>query len=89
MALGANWANISKMVVGQGLRLAGIGLAIGLAIALVITRLIGGLLFGVSPSDPLTYSVIIVALGAIAILACLVPARRAVKVDPLIALKQD
>jgi macrolide transport system ATP-binding/permease protein len=89
MALGANWASVSRMIVGQGLRLAAIGLAIGLTVALVLTRLMSDLLFGVSPTDPVTYAAILIILGGVAVAACLVPARRAAKVDPMIALRQD
>jgi predicted permease len=89
MALGASLASVSRMIVRQGVRLAGLGLAIGLGAALLLTRLMSGLLFGVSPTDPLTYAIILVVLAGAALSACLIPARRAAKVDPIIALRQD
>jgi predicted permease len=89
MALGANRADVSKMVVGHGMKLAGIGFGIGFGLALVLTRLMSTLLFGVSPTDPVTYVLITVILGGVALGACLVPARRATKVDPMTALRYD
>lgn len=87
MALGANSSDILRLVVGTGLRLVLIGGAIGLAGALVLTQLLSGLLFGVSARDPITLAGIITIFIAVALLACYLPARRAMKLDPLIALR--
>ena len=87
IALGATRGDILKLVVGAGLRLVLIGGAIGLAGALVLTQLLSGLLFGVSARDPLTFAGIISILAAVALLACYLPARRAMKLDPLNALR--
>ena len=87
IALGASSSDILKLIVGSGLRLVLIGGAIGLAGALVLTQLLSGLLFGVSARDPLTLAAIISILTAVALLACYLPARRAMKMDPLNALR--
>ena len=87
LALGATSRDILKLVVGSGLRLVFIGGVIGLAGALVLTQLLSGLLFGVSARDPLTLAVIISIFFAVALLACYLPARRAMKLDPLNALR--
>jgi putative ABC transport system permease protein len=89
MALGARQSDVLSLVAGLGLKLTGIGVAIGVALALGVTRLISTVLFGVKPSDPLTYIAVALGLGAIALLACYIPARRAVRVDPLVALRYE
>src|SRR5499426_1677539 len=89
MALGAQPRNVLKMMVGQELRLVLIGLGIGLAGALALTRLLRNLLLGVSATDPLTFAIIAVLLLLVALSACWIPARRATKVDPLVALKYE
>ena len=89
MALGAQGRDVLRMVVGQGLWLVGLGLGLGLAGALALTRLMSSLLFGVSAADPLTYAGIALLLGAVALLASYVPARRATKVDPMVALRYE
>jgi predicted permease len=89
MALGADGSNIQKMIVSHGARLAGWGVGIGLISALLLTRLMQGLLYGVSASDPATLGLVAAALGAVALLACLVPARRATRIDPLAALRHE
>lgn len=89
LALGATRSDILKLIVGSGLRLVLIGGAIGLAGALVLTRLLSGLLFGVSARDPITIAGIVSILTAVALLACYIPARRAMKMDPLNALRYE
>jgi putative ABC transport system permease protein len=89
MALGANHGAILKMICTQGLLLIAVGLAGGLALALAVTRLMSNVLFGVSPTDPLTFFIIVVLLALVALLACYVPARRATRVDPLVALRNE
>jgi ABC-type antimicrobial peptide transport system permease subunit len=89
MALGAGLGDVLGLVLGQGLRLALIGVAAGAAGALALTRLIRGLLFGISSFDPMTFVAMAVVLIAVTVLACVIPARRAVKVDPLVALRYE
>ncbi len=88
-ALGAQTADVLRLVVGQGMRLAAAGVALGAAAAFGLTRLLQSLLFGVEPTDPPTFVTVAFLLAAIALLACLLPARRAVKVDPLVALRAE
>jgi len=89
VALGAARANILSMVVGRGMRLAGIGVVVGLLGAFGAARVLSQLLFGVAPSDPATYAMVAAALASVALLACLIPARRATRVDPIIALRYE
>jgi putative ABC transport system permease protein len=89
MALGAQQQNIFKLVAGQGMILTVVGVAIGLAGAFALTRLISGLLFGVVPTDPPTFVAVPLFLAAVALLAAYLPARRAAKVDPLVALRHE
>ncbi len=89
MTLGARPYDVLKMVVGQGARLALAGVLAGLAGALVFTRLMGTLLYGVSATDPLTFAGVAGLLGIVAVAACLVPARRATRVDPMTALRHE
>jgi predicted permease len=89
MALGADSATILRLIISQGLTLTIIGLLIGLALAFTGTRLLSSLLYGVSATDPLTFGMIALLLGLVAFLACLIPARRAAKVDPIVALRYE
>jgi putative ABC transport system permease protein len=89
LALGAQQQDILALVGRQMLKLTCIAIAIGVAIAMALMRLISTFLFGVKPTDPLTYAVVAIFLGLIAALACYLPARRAIKVDPLVALRYE
>ncbi|HEY9232748.1 MAG TPA: FtsX-like permease family protein, partial [Blastocatellia bacterium] len=89
IAFGAQKRDIHKMIIGRGATLAALGVFIGLAVSLALTRLISGLLFGVSTTDPLTFGGFAVLLFVVALVACYVPARRAVKVDPMVALRYE
>ena len=89
MALGANANDVMRLVIGQGLVLAGTGAVVGIAAALGVTRFLQTLLFGVHSADPLTYVAVAFCLAAVALLACYIPARRATHVDPLVALRYE
>jgi putative ABC transport system permease protein len=89
MALGARGADVLRSILAQGARLAVTGVAAGTLCAMALSRLLTALLYGVSPSDPLTYVGAIVVLGGVALAAALVPARRASRVDPILALRYD
>jgi putative ABC transport system permease protein len=89
IALGARPADVLKLIVNSGIVLALTGVAIGVVIAFGLTRLMEAVLFGVTPTDALTFVIGSLALVAVAGLACYVPARRATKVDPLVAMRQD
>ena len=89
VALGAQTRDVLRLVLGQGMRLILVGLAVGLTAALALTRVLRGMLFGVTPTDPLTFVAVSSLLTAVALLACYIPARRATKVDPLEALRYE
>ncbi|MGH9727985.1 MAG: FtsX-like permease family protein, partial [Candidatus Acidiferrales bacterium] len=89
MALGAQRANIFALVIGRGLALIIAGLVIGVAGALAVTRVLAGMLFGVRPADAPTYIVVALLLGGVALAACYLPARRAMDVDPMVALRYE
>jgi putative ABC transport system permease protein len=88
-ALGAARRDVLKLVVGHGMLLTLIGMAIGLGAAFALTRVMSTLLFAVSATDPMTFGMIALLLGAVALLACWIPARRATKVDPMVALRHE
>jgi predicted permease len=89
VALGASRSNIFGMIIGQGARLAAFGIVIGIFAALGVTRMMSSFLYEVRPADPVTFAVVCVILLSVAALACYLPARRATRVDPLVALRHD
>jgi ABC-type antimicrobial peptide transport system permease subunit len=89
MALGAQRADVIRLVLGQSLVVTGVGLALGLASAAGVTRYLDAMLFGLTPLDPMTFVAVAVLFAVVAALAAFVPARRATKVDPLVALRYE
>jgi putative ABC transport system permease protein len=89
MALGAEPRHVLKLIINRGMLLVLIGIAVGLAAALALTRLMSSLLFSVSATDPVTFGAVVILLVGVALGACLVPARRAIKVDPMLALRHE
>src|SRR5262249_53666417 len=89
MALGANLGDVLRLVVSQGMRMVLIGMAMGFAGAFPLARLLRSLLLGIGPTDPLTFAGVAVLLAGIALLACLIPARRGTRIDPLSALRYE
>ena len=89
VALGATTRNVLSMVIGQGLKLTVVGLAVGLTGSFLLTALWPRCYSKISPTDPLTFAIVGIGLAAVALLACFVPARRAAKVDPMVALRYE
>jgi ABC-type antimicrobial peptide transport system permease subunit len=89
MAFGADRSDVLKLIIRQGIGLTLAGVAIGFLASLALTRLMQKLLFGIRPSDPITFVVITVVLCAVPLLACYIPARSATKVDPMVALRYE
>jgi predicted permease len=89
MALGANQIDILRRVVGSGMTLAGLGTVAGLGLSFVASRVLSGLLFGVTPTDVVTHLGIVLVLATVALIACVIPARRAARVDPVVALRAE
>ena len=89
MAMGAAQSSILRMILRQGLWIISGGVAAGVLLALALSRLVGNFISGVSPYDPLTYIGVTVMLGIVALLACYFPARRATRVDPMVALRYE
>ena len=89
MALGADGSRVLRLVVGRGVALTAIGVALGTAVALALSRLVSGLVYGVSTTDPATLIVVVVVLSAVGLLASYVPARRATRIDPATAVRAE
>ena len=89
MALGATRTDVMRLILREGLRLVLIGGAIGLAAALGLSRMLGSVLFGVSPHDPISFGMVTVVLALVALIAILIPARSAMKTDPMTALRWE
>jgi ABC-type antimicrobial peptide transport system permease subunit len=89
LALGAEQRDVRRLILRHGLMLTGVGIAAGIIVSLATSRMISALLFGVAPSDPVTYAGVSIALSAVALLATWLPARRASQVEPLVALRYE
>jgi putative ABC transport system permease protein len=89
MALGAQQRDVLRMVLGQGGKMAAVGVTVGLVASFGLTRLMATMLFGVTPTDPFTFGGVAVILLAVVLLACWIPARRAMRVDPMVALRHE
>ena len=89
VALGAQSSDVLRLIIGEGARLAVIGVVIGIAVSLAATRLMSSLLFGVGSTDPLTFVTVAALVSLVALFASYVPARRAMRVDPIVALRHE
>jgi ABC-type antimicrobial peptide transport system permease subunit len=89
MALGARRLDVLRMILQDGARMTLIGVVIGVAAALGLTQLMASMLFGIKPTDPITFIAVAALLGGIALFSCYLPARRAMKVDPMVALRYE
>jgi len=89
MAVGASRMNLLQLVIGRGIRVVLLGIGLGLIAAAAVTRVLSGMLFGVSAADAFTFVIATIVLTAVALLACYVPARRATRVDPVVALRWE
>jgi ABC-type antimicrobial peptide transport system permease subunit len=89
LALGATAGDVLRLTISQGFRLIAMGVGLGIVGALAITRLIGTLLYNVTPTDPISFTAVVLLLGLVGLLACYLPARRASRVDPMVALRSE
>ncbi len=89
LALGAEPRDVLRLILRDGARLSAWGVGLGVAGALAASRAVSSMLFGISPTDPLTFAAVVGVLGSASLLACYIPARRATRVDPVVALRQD
>ena len=89
VALGANSGSVVGLLARQGMILVGIGIVLGTAASLALTRVIGRFLWGVTATDPMTFGLVLLAMASVALLACLIPARRALRIDPIVALRWE
>jgi putative ABC transport system permease protein len=89
MALGATPGSVLQLIVGQGMKVVVVGVVIGLAGGLALGRAVSSLVFGVPVHDPVTFSLVAVVLTAVALAACIIPAQRAARVDPMVALREE
>jgi len=89
MALGARHADVLRMILTEGLKLVVVGMVLGIAAALMLTRLLEGMIYGVSMRDPFIFVLVNLLMVAVSLAACYVPARRAMRVDPLVALRYE
>ena len=89
IALGARDGDVFRLVIGQGVVLIVVGMIVGLVTSFVVMRFMSSLLFAVTATDPITFILVVLLLGAVAFIACYIPARRATKVDPMVALRYE